>query len=1363
MKTKNHTLAGSSRQATKMPGPTRPLLIYHGPGQPLLRLFITLGLLLSLGLFARAGQIGPDGFGYIATDGVPYSFQDISGTGIQVLAGQDDGTIQIPIGFTFNFYGVAYNNVGISVNGLLTFAGVNGQFDNVDLTTTAPTVDIPSVAVLWDDWFATPGAIYYQTVGPVGTRQLIVQWNNIEHYPPGTPTETVTFQAILSERNGSLKFQYQDVDVAGATGGSSATVAIRDTAGQANGRVLQWSFNSLVIVDGEAIEFRPTHKIGPDQYGYTATDAWPYNFEDVSTTGIAVLANQDDTPISIPIGFSFNFYGANYASVGISPNALMTFGGLNGQYVNVDLQNQAPSGDLPSIAVLWDDWILTGSAVYYQTLGVAPDRRLVVEWYHDTSFNAGTTDTATFEVILYEASQCIKVQVADSNVGNDDYSYGHSATVGVRDTNGQMTGRVLEWSFNQPVISDGQAIFFSPWGTGRVAVYGADLGPTLADVQSKLADRMPNIPIDTYNANTVTPTLDQLRMYKSVMVFSDFTFNDPVALGNVLADYVDLGGGVVLNTFGFDSGTYGIRGRLVTDDYIPFTLAPYTSGGPFTLVPDQPTHQLLNGVASFNGGSSSFRSIGLTPTPGATLVAHWSDGTPLVGAKGVNRSRTVALNFYPPSSDVAANYWTSTTDGGLLMANALKWSGSPAPANPATSVAVYGAPSTFAWNDDVRSKVASHLPGNQVDAYLVNAGQHVPTLAELKTYKSVLVYSDAAYYDPVALGNVLADYVDSGGGVVVATFSYSTSFYGIGGRLVTGNYLPLTIAGDSSGTALTMVPVLPTHPILQGVASFGGGSASYHEASTTTAGATSIANWNNGQPLIAVKATGPGHVVALNFYPPSSDARSDFWAATTDGGLIMANALNFAGEPTKVGPQVAIYGAPGTASWNDDVKSKVATSLPTTGVDAFLAGSGQPVPTLAQLLHYESVLVYSDSGGFNDPVALGNVLADYVDAGGGVVVATFALNSSSLGIAGRLLTGNYLPVTQGIQSGGGGLTLTPVLAAHPILQGVNSFNGGSSSYLANVSLMPGAVLVANWSTGQPLIATRTVGSGRVVALNFYPPSSDARGDFWSSSTDGGAIMGNALRWAGGSRQLVINSSFTGWWDSSGGHTAGNRNYLCGENSVGVLLYRDFFVFDVPQLTRRVVQADLILNSYNISSPLGSEILELHSVTTPIATLEATGSGQTAIYTDLGDGTLYGGGEYYTYQRNHRITVPLNTAFLADLPIPGTIALGGQLNPIVAAGNDDYLFGGSGAAASDAQLVLTFEFAPVLEIALVGNQVQLSWANTPDNWQLQSCPDLGNPVWTSVPDSPQIINGFKVVTVPRDGSQLFFRLWQTPWL
>jgi hypothetical protein len=635
----------------------------------------------------QAASIGPDDFGYVATDTVPYAFEDISGSGTSVLIGEDDTSITVPLGFTFPFYGVGYNNVSFTPNGLITFGGVNSEFGNQNLAVAPPLGDLPSAAVLWDDWIVNPGKVYYQTLGIVGARRFIVQWQQIQSFG-GNVNSNVTFQAVLYETSGVLKFQYADTEVgapnAFASFGGSATVGIRDTGGNSNGRVLQWSFNSPVIASGLAIQFRPSRRIGPDTYGYTATDNTPFAFEDISLTGTSVLAGSDDGTISVPLGFSFNFYGTNYTTAGLSPNGLITFGGVNGQFGNIDITSDAPTFNLPSVAVLWDDWTASPGSVFYQTLGSAPSRRFIAQWNQVRHVGGLVASNVTFQVILYEANQCLKFQYVDVDVdpGVSGWSFGGGATVGIRDRFGNLNGRNLQWSFNQATLCNTQAILLSPWGVGRVAVFGAPSTDAWNDdVRSKIALRMTNIQVDAFliNGFNPPPTLSQLLQYRSVLVYSDVGFSGNTALGNVLADYVDAGGGVVLATFAFwDTGALSIQGRLKTGGYLPFTTAGQTNTPSLTLVPDVPAHPLLNGVSSFNGGGGSYHNFFINVRSNAQLVAHWSNGQPLVGALGVSQGRVVGLNFYPPSSDAGgASFWTANTDGGLLMANALKWAGAP--------------------------------------------------------------------------------------------------------------------------------------------------------------------------------------------------------------------------------------------------------------------------------------------------------------------------------------------------------------------------------------------------------------------------------------------------------------------------------------------------------------------------------------------------------------------------------------------------------------------------------------------------------------------------------------------------------------
>jgi hypothetical protein len=212
---------------------------------------------------------------------------------------------------------------------------------------------------------------------------------------------------------------------------------------------------------------------------------------------------------------------------------------------------------------------------------------------------------------------------------------------------------------------------------------------------------------------------------------------------------------------------------------------------------------------------------------------------------------------------------------------------SAAPSSSELKVLVLGATVSF-WGDEVGAKIDGTGHFSQVDVN-VTYPLATPSLATLLQYDSVLVFSFNGFVDNVGMGNVLADYVDSGGCLSIATFGLEAPSVGSGvsGRLSSGGYLPVTQGDFDFGTELTMVPVLPGHALLEGVSSFSGGGTSYYTDVSVVEGATLVANWSNGRPLVAYK----DNVVALNFFPPSSDSSGGFWLASTDGAQLLANSL----------------------------------------------------------------------------------------------------------------------------------------------------------------------------------------------------------------------------------------------------------------------------------------------------------------------------------------------------------------------------------------------------------------------------------------------------------------------------------------
>jgi hypothetical protein len=163
---------------------------------------------------------GPDPFGYLGTS-IPFDWIDISATGSAAFdAPVDDAvTAAIPIGFNFSFYGTAYTDAYIGTNGFLTFsAGNPASFGDsgVMVGTTSPS---NMVAGWFGDLVAnggrgsTSGPILYQTLGPVGSREFVVQYLDLNWFLGMSAGSYVgalpnSFEIILREASNDIELQY---------------------------------------------------------------------------------------------------------------------------------------------------------------------------------------------------------------------------------------------------------------------------------------------------------------------------------------------------------------------------------------------------------------------------------------------------------------------------------------------------------------------------------------------------------------------------------------------------------------------------------------------------------------------------------------------------------------------------------------------------------------------------------------------------------------------------------------------------------------------------------------------------------------------------------------------------------------------------------------------------------------------------------------------------------------------------------------------------------------------------------------------------------------------------------------------------
>lgn len=169
---------------------------------------------------------------------------------------------------------------------------------------------------------------------------------------------------------------------------------------------------------------------------------------------------------AFPIGFNFDFFGNTYSDFYVTSNGLLMFGTGSSQYSNNSIPTS--SGANNYIAPFWDDIVVHATGdIMYQTVGTAPNRKLIVQ-YNNMSFWASPILLGTFQVILYEGTNCIQTQYRSIVDLTSSRASGNSATIGLENIDGTAG---VTYSYNTGgVIHTGDAIKYCPDGSGSYTI-----------------------------------------------------------------------------------------------------------------------------------------------------------------------------------------------------------------------------------------------------------------------------------------------------------------------------------------------------------------------------------------------------------------------------------------------------------------------------------------------------------------------------------------------------------------------------------------------------------------------------------------------------------------------------------------------------------------------------------------------------------------------------------------------------------------------------------------------------------------------------------------------------------------------------
>ncbi|MDG0964229.1 MAG: S8 family serine peptidase, partial [Opitutales bacterium] len=220
----------------------------------------------------------------------------------------------------------------------------------------------------------------------------------------------------------------------------------------------------------------------------------------------------------------------------------------------------------------------------------------------------------------------------------------------------------------------------------EVAVIGANTSSRNKDIANGLLATKNFSGVTIIDARVVTPSVNELKKFDSVLIYNNYKYRDTIKLGNNLADYAEQGGGVVTMTFESSTrmgSTRPLQGRWITKKYGVFNPSS-TDTRNWNSLGDvlQKNHPIVRGFNSFKG---YYRLNKKSAVNGSSLIAKWKDGIPLVACRNDVVS-VVGLNFYPVSS----KGWDKNTDGWILMANSLKWAAEGGSSNWITGTPLQG-------------------------------------------------------------------------------------------------------------------------------------------------------------------------------------------------------------------------------------------------------------------------------------------------------------------------------------------------------------------------------------------------------------------------------------------------------------------------------------------------------------------------------------------------------------------------------------------------------------------------------------------------------------------------------------------------
>lgn len=140
-------------------------------------------------------------------------------------------------------------------------------------------------------------------------------------------------------------------------------------------------------------------------------DTLPYHTIPIGGTSVAMWDDQVLGPF--PVGFNVSWFCGNYSQFYLCSNGWIGFQNTTAAFTPQPIPSTAANVPKNAVMGVWRDWhpgIPGGPYITYQTIGVAPNRKLVVTWNNVPMFSC-TSSHGTFQIVVHETSNIIHTNI----------------------------------------------------------------------------------------------------------------------------------------------------------------------------------------------------------------------------------------------------------------------------------------------------------------------------------------------------------------------------------------------------------------------------------------------------------------------------------------------------------------------------------------------------------------------------------------------------------------------------------------------------------------------------------------------------------------------------------------------------------------------------------------------------------------------------------------------------------------------------------------------------------------------------------------------------------------------------------------